>query len=115
MIGIGEYIKTDADIIARIAGIMKDGSYELDIEFENEYIVYDYNIISHSKNILDLIECQDLLYIDISPDDFGGIIVPRIAETLNELNLLKTKIENGYYILKGIIPKEKLNREVYNI
>jgi hypothetical protein len=45
---------------------------------------FEDKIIKSSPNIIDLIEIGDLMYIDICPDDCGGIVVPRIAETLAE-------------------------------
>lgn len=113
MIEIGEYIKTDSNLIARVIGFYNDQSYELDIEFENEYVIYDYNVLTHSKDILDLIECQDLMYIDISPDNCGGIVVPRVAETLAELDSFKEKIRNREYSLMGIISGKKILEEAY--
>lgn len=50
----------------------------------------------------------DLLYIDISPDDCGGIIVQRIPETMNEVNHYKDIINNGRCVLKNVIKKEQL-------
>ena len=64
---------------------------------------------------MDLIECQDLLYIDISPDNCGGIVVPRIAETQEELNKIISNIKNGVWILKEIVTKEQIKSNAYTI
>ena len=72
-------------------------------------------IIKTSPNIIDLIEPMDLLYIDISPDDCGGIVVPRIPETLNELERYIEKIKLGEYILKYVVTHEKLENNMYEV
>lgn len=61
-----------------------------------------------SYNLEDLIEVNDLLYVDIDNGYEGGIIVPRIAETLCELAETKSKISSGEYIIKRIITREQL-------
>ena len=71
------------------------------------------NYGKHNKDIMDLIECQDLLYIDISPDNCGGIVVPRIAETQEELNKIISNIKNGVWILKEIVTKEQIKSNAY--
>lgn len=68
-----------------------------------------------SYNIIDLIEPLDLLFIDISPDDYGGIVVPRIAETLRELETYKEMIKSGEYILKGVLTKEQIQANIYKL
>ena len=61
-----------------------------------------------SKDLLDLLQIRDLLYVDISPDDCGGIVVPRIAETQAELDKFKKLIRKGTWHLVGIVPYECL-------
>ena len=99
------------------------------IEIDDDYLVFDQNWYDHwadevssmkydrfvndykpiaSHNILALIEPMDLMYVDISPDDCGGIVVPRVAETLNELKEWKERISNGSCILKGVVTREQL-------
>lgn len=73
------------------------------------------NVIKASYNIIDLIEPMDLMYIDISPDNCGGIVVPRIAETLNELDKWKERFSNGSCILKGVVTREQLESNIYRI
>jgi len=73
-------------------------------------------ITKSSSNILDLIEPWDLLYVDIDPDDgYGGIIVPRIAETEAELDRWKTKIINKEWKLEGVVTKEILEENIYEV
>lgn len=76
--------------------------------------VLDY-IIKSSSNILELLEPMDLLYVDISPDDCGGIVVPRIPETLDELERYIEKIKSGEYILKYVVTHEQLENDMYKV
>ena len=69
----------------------------------------------HSFNITDLIEPMDLMYIDISPDDCGGIVVPRVAETLNELEEWKERFSNGSCILKRVVTHEQIESISYKV
>ena len=71
--------------------------------------------IKSSPNIIDLIEVGDLMFIDISPDDCGGIVVPRTTETENELQKYLNKINSGECILKGILTKEQIENGVYKL
>lgn len=91
--------------------LIDNSIYELD----NNEVTADKYIIKASHNIIDLIEVMDLMFIDISPDDCGGIVVPRIAETINELEQWKEHISNGYWILKGIVAKEQIESARYKV
>lgn len=73
------------------------------------------DIIKASHNIIDLIEPGDLMYIDISPDDCGGIVVPRVAETKAELEKWKERIFSGECILKAILTKEQIINNWYEV
>ena len=66
-------------------------------------------------NIIDLIEYWVLLYVDISPDDCGGIVIPMVLSTSAELDSFKKNIKNGRYILKGIVTKKILDNNCYEI
>ena len=68
-----------------------------------------------SPNILELLEPQDLLYIDIDNGYEGGIIVPRIPETQNELNKMIELIKNGTWILKDVVTYEQLKNCKYRV
>ena len=76
---------------------------------------YYSTITKASHNIMDLIEVGDLMYIDISPDNYGGIVVPRVAETQNELKKWKTKFASGECILKTILTKEQIINNWYEV
>lgn len=68
MINVGEYIRTKAGQIGKVIEIKKrkelaDQIY-LDIRCNDEFynvFVYDFDIKSHSKNIIDLIEVGDIV------------------------------------------------------
>lgn len=73
-------------------------------------------IVNSSPDIIDLLESWDLLYIDIDPyDGYGGITVPRIAETEAELDRWKKKIIEKEWVLKSVVTKEKLEENEYII
>ena len=119
---IGDYLRTKTGIhkIFRINYSATVWKYHCDKkptgEWDSsyEYVrVCDYDVIGSSKDIIDLIEPMDLMYIDISPDDCGGIIVPRIAETVNELAIIKEKLKRGEYILKGVVTHEQLSKGAF--
>ena len=74
--------------------------------FEYEKANYD---------LLELIEPLDLMYIDISPDDCGGIVVPRIAETLKELEKWKERIRSGECKLVMIATSQQINEICYEV
>lgn len=59
-----------------------------------------------------IIEPMDLLFVDISPDNCGGIIVPRIPETLDELYDIQTRINNGTIILRGYVKHDYITKGV---
>lgn len=104
---IGDYVRTKDGRIYKIGDI---GNF---IYSEDDVIIQ--GIIKSSPNIIDLIEVGDLIYVNISPDDCGGIIVPRITETERELNSLKLSIENKDYILKSIITHEQIESMEYKV
>lgn len=110
-INVGEYVRTNLGI-GTVHRIYNDiGGYY--VRFSKKVIKKWVTITNHSKDITDLIECQDLLYIDISPDNCGGIVVPRIAETQEELNKIISNIKNGVWILKEIVTKEQIKSNAY--
>lgn len=82
---------------------------------DEELKAVEQSIVKSSTNIIDLIEPQDLLYIDIDDSYEGGIIVPRIPETQAELNKMIELIKNNTWILKGIVTHEQLEEMEYKI
>lgn len=70
-------------------------------------------IIKSNKDITELLEPMDLMYVDIDNGYEDGIIVPRIAETQNELDEYITKIKNKTWILSGVVTREQLQNNTY--
>lgn len=114
------YVITDK---GRIGKVITD-EYELkdeyanDIEFndgvENTYYMND-TIVDANYDIIELLRPLDLIYVDISPDDYGGIVVPRMAETFWEFKIYKEYLSSGHWKLKGVVTKEQLVEKVYKV
>lgn len=110
---VGDYVRT------------KDGKFfkwnnlcttdKKDYEEHTRKILFDENKLKSSPNIIDLLQPMDQMYIDISPDNCGGIVVPRIPETYCELNQIINEIKLGNYVLKGIVTKEQLMENMYKV
>lgn len=71
MINVGEYIRTKDGRIGKIEAIFKRDEYSdvfhTDIncdDYECKHYVYDFDIKSHSKNIIDLIEVGDIVTVE---------------------------------------------------
>jgi len=104
------------DYVRTKNGISKIVAFYSNAIFNDKYKRIENNlIIKSSPNILDILEPMDLLYIDISPDDCGGIVVPRIPETLDELKKYIKKIKLGEYILKYVVTHEQLKNNMYEV
>lgn len=74
------------------------------------------NKMECSNDILDLIKPQDLMYIDIGPHDgHGGIVVPRVAETQNELNKYLEQIKKDEHKLFGVLTLEMINNNLFEV
>ena len=118
MIKVGEYLRTPYGI-RKIIAIPKHDKYQDDgFSVDDRFIVCGRGAMRKLKttpNILDLIETGDLMYLDISPDDCGGIVVPRIAETQRELDNYIRDIKDGNSILRGIVTREQIQENIYLI
>ena len=118
---IGDYVRTDDGLIGKVVSELYEykDSIGCDIDFGNNDIYNEYemyqNIIKSSPNIIDLIEPMDLMFVDIDNGYEGGIIVPRIAETQNELKKYIDNFKNNTYQLKGIITHEQIENMEYRI
>ena len=120
-------MKLEKGMYVRFLGgeIGKVANYEYEEEYVNGHTISlendDISLCCEEKdfkarhNIIDLIEPLDLLFIDISPDDCGGIVVPRIAETLAELETYKEIIKSGECILKAVLTKEQIQSNIYKL
>ena len=114
---INEYFRTPDGKIGKITDIPKHSVYFDDgFSIEHEFIECGRDIMKELESkpdITDIVAVGDLMFIDISPDDCGGIVVPRIAETEYDLERFKEKFKSGEYVLRGIVPKEKINNMIY--
>lgn len=106
---VGDYVRTKNKGIKKIIGLYSNAIFDGLNRIENQ------KIFKSSPQIIDLIEVGDLMYIDISPDNCGGIVVPRIAETLRELDKYKEKLNNEEYILKYIVTHEQISNQRYKV
>ena len=115
----GNYIRTENGRIGRILFVDEefckiyydDGKQTSSIPLHSKYRIAPYT----EKGLISLIEPMDLLYVDIDNNYEGGIIIPRIPETQNEVDNFKSYIECGYWILKGIMTHERLEDQVYKV
>lgn len=113
---IGDYVRfydRDWTEIGQIVDEVEDSHLKV-VKCKDDYYDLD-NFIKSSPDILDLLKPMDLLYIDIDNDYADGIIVPRIAETQNELNLMIGLIKSGKWILKGVVTSEQLDSMKYKV
>lgn len=108
------YVRT-LDGINKAVEVINNGVIDRFVNADGNIYYFCDMVCNPSHNILELIELMDLMFIDISPDDCGGIVVPRIAETLDELERWKKHISNGYWILKGIVTKEQIESARYEV
>jgi len=110
---VGMYVRTlTFSNISRIGKLEKID----DICITDNGAVDKTQIIKASHNLIDLIEPQDLMFIDIDPNDgCGGIVVPRIAETLNELEKWKKRIRSGECKLVSIVTSQQINEICYEV
>lgn len=123
---VGEYARTkNCNMPSLIGKIIKEEYitpcnaehkyiYLIDVKDNNVWFEED-NILKSNPNIIDLLQPMDLMYIDISPDNCGGIVVPRIPETYCELEQIINEIKLGNYVLNGIVTKEQLMENMYKV
>lgn len=119
---VGDYVRLKNGYIDKIEELKLQTKYTKynKLLFEHKAVEClfsdeDLKQLKSSPNIMDLILPMDLMYIDISPDNCGGIVVPRIPETYCELNQIINEIKLGNYILKGIVTKEQLMENMYKV
>ena len=116
---VGMYCRIDGYIgkICNINGFREPRmEIAVDIPGIEDVMFTDRNTIEKtSYNIRDLIETGDLMYIDISPDNYGGIVVPRVAETEKELEKWKERFDSGECILKTFLTKEQIVNNWYEV
>lgn len=122
MIKVGEYIRTPYGI-GKIAYIPKHSRYADDgfvVEDTKPRFIecgrtYMQKHLKSTPDITELLEPQDLLYIDIDNGYEGGIIVPRVPETQKEVYDYIKSFKKGKTTLIGVVPREILQENVYLI
>ena len=116
---IGDYVRTKNGYIGKIYNIneFREPSmmYVIDIPKADDFIFMGEKDFKSSPNIIDLIEPQDLMYIDIDNDYDGGIVVPRVAETMGELEEYIDNFKNKETTLVGIVTHEQLHSCMYKV
>ena len=106
----GDYIRTYDGFIGKVKSIEPIELGYNHYCFENTFIEkFDIDIKLVKRDPIDLIEPQDLMYIDIDNDYAGGIIVPRVAETMWELERYIDRLKNKEVTLVSIVTHEQLN------
>lgn len=111
---VGDYVRTKFGMISKIIDTNLAEVADR-YEVENGLLIYKGDIIKSNQNILELLEPQDLMYIDIDNGWAGGIVVPRIAETLAELNEYIDDFKNKKCTLVGVVTHEQLHSIVYKV
>ena len=112
------YIRTKEGKIDKIVEINTEDFEEPTVRLASYPIGMYQGMFEYEKanyDLLELIEPLDLMYIDISPDDCGGIVVPRIAETLNELEVWKERIKSGKCNLVMVATSQQINEICYEV
>lgn len=120
----GMYVRTKNGIIGKYNVIKEfanvpnfNGSYETK-EVEREYIddkpYRNYEVIKASNNIIDLIECLDIVELYIIGLEEDNITTIKRPETLRELKDLKKYIKRGAKI-KSITTKEQFESISYKV
>lgn len=110
-IKVGEYVRTDNGIIGKY---VKFRGFEDSIETNNKWIGFDIekDIVKHSPNIIDLIECGDYVngsrVIDIAQASVRAVytedatqkmaLIPKINEDIKSI-VTKEQFEQMKYIV----------------
>lgn len=119
-IEVGEYIRTDDGIIAKVNNID-----ELRIDIPTDRAVYriwvddyygnhkeDRFIKSHSKNIIDLIEIGDIVAVKDTIDNYTDTFIEEISNDFG-LKAIQLGVEIGHNILISILTREQYKQNCY--
>lgn len=114
---VGEYVRTNDGIIAKITDIIEDFSIDCDRDvfdldnmammeipwnFKNEYI------IKTSPQIIDLIEVGDIVnYEQLN----GGVVLNKKEDSIDTWSILPNSLKNKD--IKSVITKEQLKNNMY--
>lgn len=112
-----DYVRTKDGLIGKVTKIVTDNIFYVQF-FDNlprKTTIEEASITKSDSNILKLLEPMDLLYVDIDGGFDGGIVVPRIPETLDELDKMIEFINSGQWVLKDVVTHEQLNEVKYDV
>ena len=122
MIEVGEYVRANNGLLGRVnkielkgSGVRYAGEFITDtiIQFNDgkvyERRVRDKDIVNHSKNIIDLIEVGDIVFME----DFPGYDFIYINDK-EMLEALKQDVKDGVRI-KSILTKELYQENCYTV
>lgn len=114
-IAIGEYVRTNKGIIAKVIGKDDDNNIMLDIQQILTKI--EEKSVKHSKNITELLEDTDILKVEISEEwvekeDTIKFAVVGQTYTIDEV---KECLENGLYKITQILTHEQFEQNSYKV
>lgn len=116
MLKFGEYARTNKGDIFIYANVVDENGNKLDYIMKlvnggpiKYYLNKDENIVKHSKNIIDLIEVGDIVFIE----DFPGYDFIYINDK-EMLEALKQDVKDGVRI-KSILTKELYQSNCYTV
>lgn len=114
-IKIGEYVRTDKGEIFKVLEIEK-GSIRIKSNYR-EWIGIC-RIVNHSKNIIDLIQAEDLVYYTIKGLEHSTYI-DIVSEHTDARTLEKTLRVRIYKLeqlnIKKILTKEQMNENIFEV
>ncbi len=105
MIKVGEYVRTKTGEIARVISMFKKDI----LEDEEGASYYTDEVVKHSKNIIDLVETGDIVFIqDVLNNDFIYIYDNEMLKAVRE------DIEGGLQITQ-VLTREQFEANAYKI
>lgn len=126
-IEVGEYVRTKDGFIRKVGEI--DRCQECNekiyisvdiidgLHFERSWHLKE--IVSHSKNIIDLLEIGDIVkvyvFADISDDDSEAIETYYRIESKYEITELKESVKMNYSKILSILTKEQYEQNSYKL
>ncbi len=107
-IEVGEYVRTEDGEIGKVRAIISEGVFINN----NQYYYRHSSIVSHSKNLFDLIKVGDIIHykiINISTTLEAKGYIEGITDVADNEMLEKIKSDENY-IIKSILTKEQFKQ-----